>query len=217
MAVIRGPGPEWGPQHPGGVCLQRGHGPHRGAPEPRHGLAPGTARLPAPLAGWTPGIPFAGRQEGGGLSIGVGVSGDTQVDTTLTDPAHSLSPGEPVAQKDPREWGPEPPRKAGGVTASSPSLAVCPSLFCALCRTGEQCPQGAPPEGARFSGGVCRGAGSSSGLKGHVSPRFSWWEATARGGVTAGGLGSLCKQEPQVLSGGGRVHGGGVLMTLVGS
>lgn len=91
------------------------------------------------------------------------------MDTTLTDPAHSLSPGEPVAQKDPREWGPEPPRKAGGVTASSPSLAVCPSLFCALCRTGEQCPQGAPPEGARFSGGVCRGAGSSSGLKGRVT------------------------------------------------
>lgn len=152
MALIRGPGPERGPQHPGGVYLQRGKGPHRGAPEPRLSLAPRPARLPA--LGWAPRIPFAGCQEGGGLSIGGGVSGDTQVDLTLTDPAHSLPPGGPVAQKDPRKQEPEPPRKAGGATASSPSSAVSPSLISALCRTRGQCPQGAPPEGARFSGGV---------------------------------------------------------------
>lgn len=141
-AVSRGPGPEWGPQHSGGACLQRGHGQGTAWPP---GLPVSThwaLGAPSPLAGWIPGTPFPGCQEGGGLSTGVGVSGNTQVDTTPTDPACLLPPGDPVAQEDPREQEPEPPRKAGGATASSPSLAFCPSRFSALCRTSGQCHQG---------------------------------------------------------------------------
>ena len=113
-------------------------------PGPQDCPCPLTGLLGAlsPLAGWIPGTPFPGCQEGGGLSIGVGVSGNTQVDITPTDPACLLPPGDPVAQEDPREQEPKPPRKAGGATASSPSLAFCPSRFSALCRTSGQYHQG---------------------------------------------------------------------------
>lgn len=100
------------------------------------------SRCPGP-AGWEdPRDPSPGCQEGDGLSIEVGVSGDTQVDTTPTDPDCLLPLGDPEAQEDPREQEHEPPRKAGGATASSPSSAVCPSRFSVLRRTSGQCHQG---------------------------------------------------------------------------
>lgn len=91
------------------------------------------SRCPGP-AGWEdPRDPSPGCQEGGGLSIEVGVSGDTQVDTTPTDPACLLPLGDPEAQEDPREQEHEPPRKAGGghskftILGCLPLPLLCPS------------------------------------------------------------------------------------------
>lgn len=151
-----------------------------------------------------------------GSALGSGSQGTLRwTSPPLTLPAYCPR-GTLWPRRTPGSRSPSPPERQEGPQQAHHPWPSAPPASLPFAEPVGSTTRGAPPKGAHFSGGVCRGEGSSSGLKGHLSPQCSWWEAPARGRVTAWGLGSLWKQEARVLSGRGRVNGGGGLMTLVG-
>ena len=161
--------------------------------------------------------PLLDARKGVGSALGAGSQGTLGwTSPSLTLPTHCPQ-GALWPRRTPGSRSLSPPgRQEGQQQAHHPQPSPPPSSLPSAEPVGSA-PRGHLPRRLASQEAFCHGAGSNSGLKGHMSPRFSWWEAPARAWVTAGGLGSLWKQEPQVLSCGGRVHGGGVFMTSVGS
>lgn len=168
-AVSRGPGPEQGPQQPGGVCLQRGHA--QGTAWPQDCLCPlvGFPGALAPLAGRTPGTLPLDARKGMGSALRSGSQGTlkwTPPPLTLTAycPWGTLRP-----RRTPGNRSMSPPgRQEGPQQVHHPRLSAPPASLSFAEPVGSATRE-APPKGAHFSGGIFRGEGSSSGLKGHLS------------------------------------------------
>ena len=134
--------------------------------------------------GGSQGPPSLDARKGVGSALGSGSQGTLRwTPPPLTLPVYCPR-GTLWPRRTPGGRSPSPPERQEGPQQAHHPWPSAPPASLPFAEPEGCATKGAPPKGAHFSGGVCRGKGSSSGLKGHC-------HRTLAGGKLQRGAGSL--------------------------